>query len=427
MMRFGKLSALVSVIVLLLAACGRGGERPEDAGRAGGDLEGSIRVWIMEPGIPALKEFFEKTTAAFEKEHPGAEVNLQFVPWASAHDQFVTAIGGGQVPDLAEMGTTWTPEFSAEGVLAPVEGDLGEKYLESLVEGATVGGRVYGLPWYAGARALIYRTDVFEQLGLEPPDSWEQLLAAGRAIRDRTDLSAFGVAGIVTHNFLPMVWQNGGKIAEQRQGRWVSRLDAPEAIEAIQFYADLYARERFAPEGALSWNHRDVRAAFEAGALAMMIGGAFDVRTILAGHPELEGKVGTVLLPKGPAGSRDTLAGGSHLVVFEQSREKELARAYADFLLVPDRVREFADEIGFHPGTIEGLEASRADATKLYEPFVTQLLSHSRTYPPVKEWGGFEGDQLFVGAVQQVMQGKKTARDAMVEVAGQMNERFKSG
>ncbi|MGH2769493.1 MAG: extracellular solute-binding protein, partial [Actinomycetota bacterium] len=308
MMRFGKLSVLACALTLSLAACGRGGERPDGAGQGGQDLAGSIRVWIMEPGTPALKEFFEQATATFEKEHPQAEINLQFVPWASAHDQFITAIGGGQVPDLAEMGTTWTPEFSATGALAPIRGAQG-RYLESLVEGATVDGQVYGLPWYAGARALIYRVDVFDRLGLEAPETWEELLTAGRAIRDRTDLFAFGVAGQGRHYFLPMVWQNGGQIAEQRKGRWVSRMDSPRAIQAIQFYADLYAKERFAPEGALNWNPRDVRAAFEAGDLAMMIGGAWDVRAILAAHPELEGKLGTALLPKGPAGSRDTLAG----------------------------------------------------------------------------------------------------------------------
>ncbi len=426
-MRFRKLSALVAAIILLLAACGQGRERPEGGGRGNGDLAGSIRVWIMEPGSVALKEFFEKATATFEKEHPGAEVNLQFVPWASAHDQFVTAIGGGQVPDLAEMGTTWTPEFAATGTLAPVTQELGGAYLKSLVESATVDGRTYGLPWYAGARALIYRTDVLDQLGLEAPGTWAELLDAGRAIRDRTDMSAFGVAGLGYHFFLPMVWQNGGEIAELRGDRWVSRMDSPQAVEAIQFYVDLYAKERFAPEGALSWNSRDVRAAFEAGDLAMMIGGAWDVQAILAGHPELEDKLGTALLPQGPAGSRDTLAGGSHLVVFQESRKKELARAYASFLLVPDRVRAFAKQIGFLPGTVEGIERSRAAATELFQPFAAQLESHSRTYPPTRQWGGLEGDGLFGVAVQQVMKGERSAAEAMREVADQMNRAFESG
>lgn len=406
------------LLVLATAACSGGGGATKEAAEGG-----AIDVWIMEPGSPELKTFFEQATADFERSHPGANVEVQFVPWANAHDQFVTAIGGGQVPDVAEMGSTWTPEFGDIGALVPAEGDL-DGYVKSLVEGATVGGEVYGLPWYAGARALIYRTDVLAGLSLAVPTTWDELLAVGRAIRDRTDLFPFGVAGNANHYFLPMVWQNGGEIARQEDGRWVSGMDSPEAVEAIEFYAGLYRTERFAPEGALSWNSRDVRAAFEAGDLAMMIGGGWDLRAILAAHPELVGKVGTALLPAGPSGSRDTFAGGSHLVVFEGTEHEDLARSYAEFLLDQQRVVAFADKIGFLPGGVEALEAMNATAGPLHAPFVKQLAGHSRTYPPTPKWAGFEADGLFTNAIQQVMKGERSAKEAMEDVARAMNDAF---
>lgn len=409
------------LLVLATAACSGGGGATKEAAEGG-----AIDVWIMEPGSPELKTYFEQATADFERSHPGADVAVQFVPWANAHDQFVTAIGGGQVPDVAEMGSTWTPEFGDIGALVPAEGDL-DGYVKSLVEGATVGGEVYGLPWYAGARALIYRTDVLAGLGLAVPTTWDELLAVGRAIRDRTDLFPFGVAGNANHYFLPMVWQNGGEIARQEDGRWVSGMDSPEAVEAVEFYADLYRPERFAPEGALSWNSRDVRSAFEAGDLAMMIGGGWDLRAILAAHPDLAGKVGTTLLPAGPSGSRDTFAGGSHLVVFEGTEHEDLARSYAEFLLDQPRVVVFADKIGFLPGGLEGLRATTASGDPLYATFAKQLESHSRTYPPTTQWGGFEADGLFTNAVQQVMKGERGAKEAMQEVAKAMNQAFREG
>jgi len=291
-------------------------------------------------------------------------VAVQFVPWASAHDQFVTAIGGGQMPDVAEMGSTWTPEFGDIGALEPAElGGGGEpggvgRFVASLVEGATVDGTVYGVPWYAGARALIYRTDVLATLGQSVPRTWDELLTVGRAIRDRTGKAAFGVAGNAAHYVLPMVWQNGGEIAYRKDGVWRSGMDSPEAVAAVQFYADLYRTEHFAPAGALSWNARDVRKAFEAGDLAMMIGGAWDLRPILAAHPELAGKVGTALLPAGPAGDRDSFAGGSHLVVFSGTKKEALARRYLDFLLDPGRVAAFTTQIGFLPGARDALAAA---------------------------------------------------------------------
>lgn len=422
-------AALLLAVAVAAAACGGGGDGKdgEQAQAAEGKAEaatGSIDVWIMEPGAPELKGFFEQATADFEAANPGSKVEVQFIPWASAHDQFVTAIGGRQAPDVAEMGSTWTPEFGDLGDLAPLD-DEPEGYVESLVEGATVDGQVYGVPWYAGARALIYRTDVLAGLGFDhAPATWDELLTIGRAVRDKTDLAAFGVAGNANHYFLPMVWQNGGEIAREKDGRWASGMDSAEAVEAIQFYADLYAKERFAPEGALSWNARDVRAAFEAGDLAMMIGGAWDLRAIQKAHPELEGKIATALLPAGPAGSQDAFAGGSHLVVFEGTEHEALARRYVDFLAEPERVVAFSESIGFLPGSLAGITSIAASATPLYGTFTKQLTDHSRTYPPTTQWGSFEADGLFTNAVQQVMKGQRTAKEAMAGVAEAMNQAF---
>jgi N,N'-diacetylchitobiose transport system substrate-binding protein len=200
-------------------------------------------------------------------------------------------------------------------------------------------------------------------------------------------------------------------------------MDSPEAVAAVQFYADLYRTEHFAPAGALSWNARDVRKAFEAGDLAMMIGGAWDLRALLAAHPDLAGKVGTALLPAGPRGDRDSFAGGSHLVVFSGTKKAALAHRYVDFLLDPARVAAFTTRIGFLPGARDALSAA-TPPDPLYRPFSAQLEDHSRTYPPTREWGGFEADGLFTAAVQQVMAGKKTAAQAMNAVAKTMDSAF---
>ena len=418
---------LLAVVLALLPGCGA---LTPSAG--GSSAKGPLEVWIMEPGNPELRAFFTSATTEFEAAHPGDRVAVQFVPWASAHDQFITAIGGGQMPDVAEMGSTWTPEFGDIGALEPAElggpgpdsgGNGAGRYVESLVEGATVDGTVYGVPWYAGARALIYRTDVLATLGQSVPTTWDELLTVGRAIRDRTGMAAFGVAGNAAHYVLPMVWQNGGEIAYRKGGVWRSGMSSPEAIAAVQFYADLYRTERFAPAGALSWNARDVRKAFEAGDLAMMIGGAWDLRPMLAAHPELVGKVGTALLPAGPAGARDSFAGGSHLVVFSGTKKAEMARRYLDFLLAPARVAAFTTKIGFLPGARDALAAATSP-DPLYRTFSSQLEDHSRSYPPTREWGGFEADGLFTAAVQQVMAGKRTAAQAMKDVAKTMDAAF---
>jgi N,N'-diacetylchitobiose transport system substrate-binding protein len=57
--------------------------------------------------------------------------------------------------------------------------------------------------------------------------------------------------------------------------------------------------------------------------------------------------------------------------------------------------------------------------------FPEQILNHSRTYPPVPQWGSFEGEGIFVTAMQQIMRGDKSAEEALSGVAAQMNKEFK--
>ena len=182
-----KFSVAVAAFVLaaVVAACGGERRRQSPATQASntGKLEGSISVWIMDPGSPKIQGVVKQYGTDFEAAHPGTKVDIQFVPWAQAHDKFVTAIAGGKVPDVAEMGTTWTPEFADQGGLTEQPEIAKAEYVSSLVDAATLDGKVYGKPWYAGARSLIYRKDILEKAGVKPPKNWDEMMAAAKAIK----------------------------------------------------------------------------------------------------------------------------------------------------------------------------------------------------------------------------------------------------
>ena len=128
-----RTTTLLLVLCLLAGACSGG---PSPSGPKRTTAEG-ITVWIMEPGVPKLKDFVNGAVAAFEKANPSKTVKVQFVPWPAAHDQFVSAIGGGQVPDLAEMGNTWNPEFASVGALEQINGSM-QGYVPSLLDSVEV-------------------------------------------------------------------------------------------------------------------------------------------------------------------------------------------------------------------------------------------------------------------------------------------------
>ena len=118
------LLAALAVVSVALAACGGSDEQQRATRRARRRRRRSSRArstsgsWIR--ARRRSRAWSRATGRTSRPQHPGTKVNIEFVPWAQAHDKFTTSIAGGKMPDVAEMGTTWTPEFADEGAFEQV-------------------------------------------------------------------------------------------------------------------------------------------------------------------------------------------------------------------------------------------------------------------------------------------------------------------
>lgn len=210
-MRKHVIGALVVTMALGLSACGSG-----DSGGDGGETSGkgkTLTVWIMEGTNPDPKPFFNEVAAAFKKK-TGATVKVEYQQWATAQKKFTTAIEGGpsQVPDVAEVGTTWIPQFAETGGLVDVtdkvkESGLGDDLVEGLADAGTLDGKQYGMPWYAGVRGLLYRKDIFEKHNLKAPTTWKELRDTALVLKEKEpEMISFPVAGGAEMFATPFVW-----------------------------------------------------------------------------------------------------------------------------------------------------------------------------------------------------------------------------
>lgn len=425
------LAAVLAASMAFAAACGSSDDNKSDSGSkasstpaAAKKLSGNASVWIMDPGSPKIQGVIKDYATAYQSEHPGTTIDIQFVPWAQAHDKFVTSIAGGKTPDIAEMGTTWTPEFADEGAFTEVGKPKPGQYVSSLVDAATLDGKVWGKPWYAGSRALIYRKDILKKAGVEPPKTWDDLKAAAKAIKEKVPgMYPIGYTGLSEHMYLPTIWQAGGEIAKQDGDTWKSALNSPQAAEAIQFYTDFY-KQGYSPKAAVGWEEPDAQTAFINGDIAMLIAGGWTYQSIIDTKASLKSKIGTILEPAGPSGKDTAFAGGSHLVVFNGSKNKDLANSFVDYMLEPTNLNKFTSSIGFLPGTVSGIKASGYLDDPVRKPFAEQLLDHSAVYPPSPRWGALEGANIFDGEIQKVMRGKETPQEAAQALAEKMDKEF---
>lgn len=414
-----RAAAAAASLALLAAACGGGG----------GDGEGqTLDVWIMEGTHPDATAYFDDIGERF-REQTGAEVDVEFVPWADAHDKFTTAIAGNTMPDVAEVGTTWTSEFAGAGALTDLSAHVGstDAYVPGLTEAGTLDGGLYGVPWYAGVRAVIYRTDVFEDLGLEEPTTWEELRETATTVSEERDgMTAFPVPGDAVYQALPFVWGNGADIASSSDGRWSSGLDSAQAREGLSFYTGLALEDGVSSTGAGTWKETDLQDNFVSGDVAMMIGGSWTPAAILEANPDLEGDIGAFPIPGPDGGYSPSFLGGSHLSVFNAAEDPDLAWSYVETVTNDDNARRWSEATTYFPGKRKQLEPYTASDDPLVRPFAEQMSEAGRGLPATENFGKVQGDMVLEAMLQDILNEEATVEEATAraaeEVEGILNE-----
>ena len=195
-LRWLAFALLVGALAFAAAGCGGG----DDGG--GGEVEGSEEVSgsisLMGIWVGAEQEAIEGVLEGFSEAYPNVDVT--YLP---AGDEIVTrlstAIEGGNPPDLATVAQPGTiADFAERGVIQPLDfaRDAAVENLgESVVETGSVDESLYGILVKAINKSTVwYNVAAFEEAGVEPPETWEDFLAAAETV-GASGLPAYSLAG----------------------------------------------------------------------------------------------------------------------------------------------------------------------------------------------------------------------------------------
>lgn len=411
----------VSVVLSFAAvACGGGG---------GSDGERTLTVWIMEGTNPDSKPFFSDVGKAFKKE-TGATLKVQYVPWPDAHEKFTKSMAGGTTPDVAEVGSTWTAEFAAAGALADLSGQakeagLDKDLVEALQSAGTYEEKLYGMPWYSGVRALVYRKDVFEKHDLKAPTTWNELQKVAVELgKKEPDMIPFPVIGDNEYQLGSFIWGAGGELAAEKDGDWKSTINSPKALKGIQFYTDLATKHGTSTKAATTWNETPIVDNFKSGKVAMGISGNWTMPAIFADAPELEGKLAAVPIPGPNGGMSPSFLGGSHLSVFNESENQDLGWEFVKLLSTPEYAEKWAEQSGYFPGQTPLVEKAQKNGDALTAPFAKQMVEAGATVPVTPAYGEIQGKKTTAKMVQAILTGKKSVKQAADDAAKEMDKTF---
>ncbi|GAA4724900.1 sugar ABC transporter substrate-binding protein [Isoptericola chiayiensis] len=376
-------AALLGVASLALSAC----SGSTDAGGGSGDAEavdtasvleegGEITVWAWEPTL-------EDVVADFEAENPNVTVNLENV--GTGNDQYTAlqnAIAAGDgVPDVAQIEYYAVPQFAiAENLtdLGPLgAGELDGTFTTGPWTSVQSGDGIYGLPMDSGPMALFYNQDVFDEVGVDVPTTWDEYLEAARAIHE-ADPNAYiandtGDAGFTTS----MIWQAGGRPYQVDGTEMTIDFTDEGTTRFTEVWQQLIDEELLAPVS--SWSDEWYQGLGD-GSIATLTIGAWMPANLESGVPQAAGQWRVAEMPQWESGAHDTAEnGGSSLAVPAASENAELAYAFVEYANAGDGVQTRVDG-GAFPATTAELESEEFQA-KEFEYFggqqVNEVLAES--------------------------------------------------
>jgi sn-glycerol 3-phosphate transport system substrate-binding protein len=359
-----------------------------------------------------------KVTLVFSGGYPDVKTAVQ------------TAIqGGAKPPTLAVMLATDVYDLvnakfvdSLDDLVAQAAGGAAfvKDFLPAYMGNSQYKGKLWSLPFQRSAVVLYYNADLFTASKLSPPKSWDELGKDAQALTVDGGKTRWGIE-IPTETaywtFQPLAIGAGKNVFTDDV---TVNFNAPEVIDAVQFYLDLSQKYKATPPGVqVAWGTSTQN--FAAGKTAMIVHTTGSLAGILK---TAKFKVGVMALPGRRAGTLASVTGGGNLYLTagHTPDERKAAFALAQFLLDPARVAAFSQATGYIPNRTAATATAEYKAWLAQVPQAADAVAALASAQPELATQNLNGVKtIFNKYLQMAFNGGKSAKDAMDAAQSESN------
>ncbi|MFC4498152.1 MULTISPECIES: extracellular solute-binding protein [Streptomyces] len=333
-----KLTAAIGVAAMIAGVAACGADKGSDKSAAPADRTGTVTVWLMNDAQTSWPELVKDVTAQFKKKYPKVTLKVQFQQWSDKVQKLDAALSGSSAPDVVELGNTETMTYILNGALAEVDAkqfDNSDTWIKGLTDTCSYQGKLYCVPYYAGARVAIYNADMFKKAtGSDALPTTETALTAALDKLETTygskddAYSPLYLPGRYWYAAMSYVAAYGGKIATYDKGsdKWTGTLESSQAQQGIQHYIDLVKKYNHGDQTKDETDHANVEAKEKT---ALIYGNGWESGVVITppnGNKKLTKAIKTAAMP-GPNGKTlPSFIGGSDLAVVGKSKNQDLAK-----------------------------------------------------------------------------------------------------
>ena len=363
-----------------------------------------LRLWVNGADTP--QEMRDWLVETFEAQNPGSTLTIEEQSWEGLVERLTTSLASStETPDVIEVGNTQAPTFTNVGAFLPLTDEQvaelgGDDMLPGFVEAGTADGVVSAVPLYAGSKVVFYRTDLFEEAGVDVPTTPDEFVEVAETLTEASDnpnFSGFYFPGADWRNAVAFIWDAGGDLAVQNGDTWEGALSTPESQAGLEVAKRLFDQSNAPKDGdeAESWIPWCADEIGMLSAPGWAYGVIQDPEAGCPGTPAAD-NIGVFALP-GSNGAAPVLLGGSNVAISAQSQNPELAYELLKLILSDDFQAQYAQN-GLTPAKISltsEMEENETNAAAIAAAATAKLT------PAAENWASVEGarilEDFFIG------------------------------
>lgn len=396
--------------------------------------EETVEVWILSGRDQSsiLKSMIDDSFTP-ETQIP---VNLKLVDGAT----LLNAIIAGTAPDVVITAGQGDPvNFALRGAVEDLSQftDLDrvlEDFYPSAYEPYRFEGGIYALPETQNYNVLFYRKDILEELGVEVPNTWEDLITMLPTIQQENMSVAIPSTERVIGNvsmpdlssFLALIYQNGGQIYSEDS--MSTLIDNESGVEAFEMYTKLF--NQYSLPTVYDFVNR-----FRSGEMPLGIQDYGVYNTLVVFAPEIRGLWDFTLIPgtlqDDGSIDRSCHSSGNCTYMLKQSEDrlKEDAWEFMKWWVSADSQVRFGQEME----SVMGAAARYATANT--EAFLQLSWSHEQIQVLSEQWkwtvglreiaGGYYTQRHITNAIRKVINEKEDSREVLLDYVTVINEEIR--
>jgi ABC-type glycerol-3-phosphate transport system substrate-binding protein len=247
--------------------------------------------------------------------------------------------------DVIMMDFTFVAKYSAAGYLEPLDAHLAKiptykasDFMKPFNDACSYNGSLFAVPINQDSSILYYRADIFKELGISVPKTFEDLENACKKIKAaRSDIYPIAMRGARGAGLNEWVWPSflwgfGGQYYDFKT--YKATLNSPESIRSLEYYANLQLN--YGPPGIADYTNWETQADMMQGKIAMMVDSAsIAIRCEDPVNSKVAGKLGYDVVPGLPGKVQPGFYAWT-LAIPKNSRNKAAAAEFIAWLASPD-------------------------------------------------------------------------------------------